>query len=78
MIMNLSSALMDNQANTMSSNTAFTYPSPQAGVDEAYDSEGGIRPHWRYLLHSLQTLGHDAIEERQKTERRILLDDAAT
>ncbi|QEY12415.1 circularly permuted type 2 ATP-grasp protein [Cellvibrio sp. KY-YJ-3] len=75
--MNLSSALMDNQGNTMSSK-AFTYPSPQAGVDEAYDTEGGIRPHWRYLLHSLQTLGHDAIEERQKKARRILRDDGAT
>ena len=57
---------------------AFIYPSPQAGMDEAYDHEGGIRPHWRYLLHSLQTLGHDAIEDRQKKTRRILRDDGAT
>ncbi len=57
---------------------AFSYPSPQQGVDEAYDAEGQIRPYWRYLLHSLESLGHDTIEERQKKARRILRDDGAT
>lgn len=75
--MNPYSALMDNQPGTNNS-SAFAYPSPHAGVDEAYDAEGRIRPHWRYLLHSLQTLGQDAIEERQKKARRILRDDGAT
>ncbi len=71
------STLMENPVTT-SDIKAFMYPSPLAGMDEAYDSEGGIRPHWRYLLHSLQTLGQDAIEERQRKTRRILRDDGAT
>ena len=75
--MNPYSALMDTPVDT-ANKLAFIYPSPQAGVDEAYDAEGRIRPHWRYLLHSLQTLGQDAIEERQKKTRRILRDDGAT
>lgn len=75
--MNPYSALMDNQPSPNNS-SAFNYPSPHAGVDEAYDVEGNIRPHWRYLLHSLQTLGQEAIEERQKKARRILRDDGAT
>lgn len=66
---------METQAN---SNAAFDYPSPHGGMDEAYDAEGRIRPYWRYLLHSLETLGQDTIEERQKKARRILRDDGAT
>lgn len=57
---------------------AFTYPAPPTGADEAYDAEGRIRPYWRYLLHSLETLGQDTIEERQQKARRILRDDGAT
>jgi uncharacterized circularly permuted ATP-grasp superfamily protein len=75
--MNPYSSLMETPAETTDIK-AFIYPSPPCGVDEAYDSEGGIRPHWRYLLHSLQTLGHDAIEDRQRKTRRILRDDGAT
>lgn len=71
------SSIMENPVDTADTK-AFVYPAPQAGMDEAYDSEGNIRPHWRYLLHSLQTLGQDAIEERQKKTRRILRDDGAT
>ena len=71
------SALMENPV-ISTDIKAFIYPSPQSGVDEAYDSEGNIRPHWRYLLHSLQSLGDDAIEDRQKKARRILRDDGAT
>jgi len=49
-----------------------------SGLDEAYDETGSIRPHWRYLLHSLESLGVEQIEERQKKARRILRDDGAT
>jgi uncharacterized circularly permuted ATP-grasp superfamily protein len=75
--MNPYSTLMENPVDPANIKE-FIYPAPQTGVDEAYDSEGRIRPHWRYLLHSLQSLGHDAIEERQKKTRRILRDDGAT
>lgn len=75
--MNPYTALMDSPIVT-TDKQAFTYPSPQEGVDEAYDEQGSIRPHWRYLLHSLESLGQEAIEERQKKTRRILRDDGAT
>jgi uncharacterized circularly permuted ATP-grasp superfamily protein/uncharacterized alpha-E superfamily protein len=75
--MNPYSTLMENPVDPANVKD-FIYPAPQNGVDEAYDSEGRIRPHWRYLLHSLQSLGQDAIEERQKKTRRILRDDGAT
>ncbi|HTF95981.1 MAG TPA: circularly permuted type 2 ATP-grasp protein [Cellvibrio sp.] len=72
----MNSTLMEDRSNTSAS--AFNYPLPTEGVDEAYDADGHIRPHWRYLLHSLETLGQDTIEERQKKARRILRDDGAT
>lgn len=56
----------------------FNYPCPTEGIDEVYQSTGEMQPHWDYLLKSLQTLGSDAIEERQKKVRRILRDDGAT
>lgn len=54
------------------------YFAPQEGVDEACARDGVIRPHWTYLLDSLNSLGAEAIEERQKKVRRILRDDGAT
>lgn len=67
---------METRVNT--NQGAFNYPAPQQGVDEAYDADGQIRPYWRYLLHSLEALGQDTIEQRQKKARRILRDDGAT
>ncbi|QEY18490.1 hypothetical protein D0C16_22425 [Cellvibrio sp. KY-GH-1] len=72
----MNSKSMETRVNT--NNRAFSYPSPTDGADEAYDKDGRIRPYWRYLLHSLETLGQDTIEERQKKARRILRDDGAT
>jgi uncharacterized circularly permuted ATP-grasp superfamily protein/uncharacterized alpha-E superfamily protein len=58
--------------------TNFDYPFINQGVDEAYSPAGEIRPHWRYLLESLQTLGNAGIDERQYKAQRILRDDGAT
>ncbi len=60
------------------SSDSFLYPSPVDGVDEAYTANGDIHAHWQYLLQSLQSLGSEAIEDRQKKTRRILRDDGAT
>lgn len=68
---------IDNQKTELTTQ-AFDYPKPQNHLDEAYDEAGVIRPHWRYLLHSLESLGAEQIEERQKKARRILRDDGAT
>jgi len=71
--MNLTSTQTQSQ-----SNEDFLYPSPSEGIDEAYNASGHIHPHWQYLLQSLQSLGSEAIEDRQKKTRRILRDDGAT
>lgn len=62
----------------LQSSEDFLYPSPTDGIDEAYGANGDIRAHWQYLLQSLQSLGAEAIEDRQKKTRRILRDDGAT
>ncbi len=69
--------IIDNQKTELTTQ-AFDYPKPQNHLDEAYDETGAIRPHWQYLLQSLQSLGAEQIEERQKKARRILRDDGAT
>lgn len=46
--------------------------------DEAFAADGSIRPHWRYLLDGLTTLGKHALQERQEKAHRILRDDGAT
>src|SRR4249920_3689679 len=66
------------QMETQNSTREFDYPSPVDGVDEAYTSNVEIRSHWKYLLESLNSLGSEAINERQKKVRRILRDDGAT
>lgn len=71
--MNLTSVQTQSQ-----SSEDFLYPSPTDGIDEAYGANGDIRAHWQYLLQSLQSLGAEAIEDRQKKARRILRDDGAT
>lgn len=55
------------------------YRPPAAGAhDEVYETEGSVRPHWRYLLDGLAALGPEALAERARTARRILRDDGAT
>lgn len=73
--MTLYSAQMENHVFSQSQSQ---YQSGSDGIDEAYSLNGEMRPHWKYLLESLHSLGADAIDERQKKVRRILRDDGAT
>tara|TARA_R110002110_G_scaffold415860_1_gene658706 strand:+ start:22684 stop:25242 length:2559 start_codon:yes stop_codon:yes gene_type:complete len=50
---------------------------PQA-FNEAYEADGKIRPHWQYLLNSLNTLGPLELAQRHQILERILRDDGAT
>jgi uncharacterized circularly permuted ATP-grasp superfamily protein/uncharacterized alpha-E superfamily protein len=75
-MMNSNPFTTDNQE--LAIDKPFDYPRSQNHLDEAYDDTGGIRPHWRYLLHSLESLGVEQLEDRQKKARRILRDDGAT
>jgi uncharacterized circularly permuted ATP-grasp superfamily protein/uncharacterized alpha-E superfamily protein len=73
-----SQGLTHTSVNPESDAEQFQYTSPINGIDEAYTPESVIRPHWEYLLNSLQDLGAEVIDERQKKVRRILRDDGAT
>lgn len=46
--------------------------------DEVFDVDGDVRPHWRYLLESLEQLGPAAFADRHDKAARILRDDGAT
>jgi len=54
------------------------YSPSKAGLDEVYDDNKNPKEHWRYLLDSLNTLGSQALTERQLKAQRILRDDGAT
>ena len=68
--MNHYSAQMENHIS--SSQSQSQYQPAQEGIDEAFTQNGEIRSHWKYLIESLNSLGSEAIEERQKKVRRIL------
>ncbi|MGB1091130.1 MAG: circularly permuted type 2 ATP-grasp protein [Oceanobacter sp.] len=46
--------------------------------DETLSSDGQTKPHWDYLLDSLNELGLNAFRQRQAKALRILRDDGAT
>lgn len=46
--------------------------------NEAYLADGSIREHWRYVLGSVEAMGIEGLQERQKKAQRILRDDGAT
>ena len=48
------------------------YQSSTDGMDEAFTANGEIRSHWKYLLESLESLGAEAIEERQKKVSEVV------
>lgn len=56
----------------------LAYREPPALHDEVFAADGEARDHWQYLLHSLATLGPEALNERERKARRILRDDGAT
>jgi len=51
---------------------------PAERHDEAFAADGSVRPHWQYLLSSLEGLGQQGIAERHNKAQRILRDDGAT
>ena len=57
---------------------AFHYEQWPGMVDEVYGQNGEQRSHWRYLLNSMESLGSDALADRQRKALRILRDDGAT
>ncbi len=60
-----------------SDNTLSYAPQP-GSFDEVLTPDGHVKSHWQYLLESLQTLGKEALTDRQSKALRILRDDGAT
>ncbi len=56
----------------------LVYNQPASGLDEVFDANGQIKPHWEKLLNSLQALGAEAFQSRVIKAQRILRDDGAT
>ena len=72
----------------MSVSTATATPSrpgladdylPTAGCyDEMRSADGEVRPHWRYVLDALRTLGPAGIEDRWREAARMIRDNGVT
>ncbi|MFW5723079.1 MAG: circularly permuted type 2 ATP-grasp protein [Halochromatium sp.] len=53
----------------------------QPGVgqfDEMRASDGGLRPHWQYLIEALRELGPEGIDSRWQEARRLVRDNGVT
>jgi len=54
------------------------YTPPSGAFDEMCTGEGEVRPHWRYLIDSLATMGPEVLGQRQRDTVRMLRSDGAT
>jgi uncharacterized circularly permuted ATP-grasp superfamily protein/uncharacterized alpha-E superfamily protein len=54
------------------------YRQPPDGFDEMCSADGEVRPHWRYLIDSLEAMGPDVLRQRQRDTVRMLRSDGAT
>jgi uncharacterized circularly permuted ATP-grasp superfamily protein/uncharacterized alpha-E superfamily protein len=54
------------------------YLPPAGRYDEMRTADGGVRPHWRYLLDALRALGPDVVEERRHEAERLVRDNGVT
>ncbi|WP_292950955.1 MULTISPECIES: circularly permuted type 2 ATP-grasp protein [unclassified Neptuniibacter] len=68
---------MQNQSQSVMSEPSSNFSVPDGHYNEAFDL-GLPRSHWQYLLESIETLGHDGLQDRHKKAERILRDDGAT
>lgn len=46
--------------------------------DEMRTSDGGLRPHWQYLIDALRELGPEGIDSRWQEARRLVRDNGVT
>lgn len=53
-------------------------PAPPPVYNEAFAADGSVRPHWQYLLDSLQAFSPAMLSARREMVERILRDDGAT
>jgi len=54
------------------------YRPSESALDELYDRDGSIRPHWSYLIHALEELGAEEFDDRLSDGRRLLRENGVT
>jgi uncharacterized circularly permuted ATP-grasp superfamily protein/uncharacterized alpha-E superfamily protein len=54
------------------------YRPPPDAYDEMCTLAGEVRKHWRYLIHSLEGMGPEVMQQRQRDTARMLRGDGAT
>ena len=54
------------------------YDATPGVFDEMCTANGEVRPHWRYLIDSLETMGPEVLSQRQRDTVRMLRSDGAT
>ena len=54
------------------------YRQPPTGYDEMCTGQGKVRKHWRYLIDSLDAMGPEVLQQRQRDTVRMLRSDGAT
>jgi uncharacterized circularly permuted ATP-grasp superfamily protein/uncharacterized alpha-E superfamily protein len=54
------------------------YDAPPGVFDEMCTAKGEVRAHWRYLIDSLEAMGPEVLNQRQRDTVRMLRSDGAT
>jgi uncharacterized circularly permuted ATP-grasp superfamily protein/uncharacterized alpha-E superfamily protein len=54
------------------------YRQSSTGYDEMCTGQGKVRKHWRYLIDSLDAMGPEALQQRQRDTVQMLRSDGAT
>ena len=69
---------MSQTVSKISRKPRLQYAHNEALIDEVFTTDGKVKPHWNYLLESLERLGSSAFADRHRKALRILRDDGAT
>jgi uncharacterized circularly permuted ATP-grasp superfamily protein len=56
----------------------LVYKQTQGIEDSVFQANGEVKPHWSYLLNSLETMGASSFSTRNEKALRILRDDGAS
>lgn len=54
------------------------YLAPTSAYDEMCSAPGTLRPHWKYVIRSLATLGAEELSRREHEARRLLRENGVT
>ena len=57
---------------------ARAYSPSTSSYDEMCSTIGNVRPHWDYLIRSLETLGAQELLRRQQDAKRLLRENGVT